>query len=130
MPGTGAFSIASAIAAGMQPDEIDEVDESEKGDEAAGDQDGGRRNEPRIEVIARALLDDDHAGDDQDGDHQNDGGQIELQREHLSYFQGIVVGGIDRQRPYHYGPASERGAWTFGPGAIYFGLFGDCHEDP
>ena len=86
MPGTGAFSIASAIAAGMQPDEIDEVDESEKGDEAAGDQDGGRRNEPRIEVIARALLDDDHAGDDEDGDHHDDGGQIELQRKHLFLF--------------------------------------------
>ena len=39
----------------------------------------------------------------------------ELRGEHRT----LIGGGIDRAGPYHYGPASERGTWAAGPGAIY-----------
>jgi large subunit ribosomal protein L36 len=107
----------------MDPGEIDQVDQGEEGDEPPDDDDRRRRNETRVDAGARALLDDDHPGDDRQGGQENQDRDNEIRREHRWLDRlnraGKLKGGIDRSGPYHYGPASKRGTRKHVPGAIY-----------
>jgi large subunit ribosomal protein L36 len=79
---TGAFCMPSTETASVDAGEIDQVDQRQEGDEAADEQDRRRRNEARLEVAARAPLEDDHANDHGEGGDQNEEGQNELCVEH------------------------------------------------
>ena len=66
----------------MHAGEIDQVDQGEEGDQTSDDDHWRRRDEPRVEVGARAFLQDDHPGDHGEGCDEDEYRQDEMGREH------------------------------------------------
>src|SRR5262249_48690595 len=73
---------ALAETAGVDADEIDQMNESQDGDKAADEHDGSGRDERRIEAIARAFFKNSHSGNDEESGHKDQESDDKLRAKH------------------------------------------------